>query len=116
MTDTEKLRTQQQNRSMHKLFNDISLHCMSTGIDIKTVTEKLEHYHVEVTPQFVKETWRTVQRAAVGKESTTELTTAELKIVQEEFGKLWSEITGEVFDWPSISSLMDAQLDERKYQ
>jgi len=101
---TEKQRTIQQNKSMHRLFSDISLHCQSNGINMQTVLDHMSTYRLEVSPEAVKATWRAIQAQTLGKTSTTELTTAELKSVQEEFTKLWSEITGEYFSWPSMES------------
>lgn len=100
----EKQRTPLQNRSMHKLFNDISLYCIEHGIDMQTVLAHMQDYRVQVSTEAVKATWKAIQASALGKHSTTELTTSELKSVQEEFGKMWSEITGQHFEWPSAES------------
>lgn len=94
-----------QNKALHKLFGDISAYCVETGIDTKTVTDALTDYPTPVSPQFVKETWRAMQLAITGKESTTQLTSSEINQVYDVFNKFWSELTGEHFMFPSYDSL-----------
>lgn len=94
-------RTPLQNRSMHKLFGDISRYCMEHGIDMQTVLEHMKDHRVQVSPEAVKSTWKSLQSTAFSKESTTELTTKEVTATQEEFIKLWADITKTVFQWPS---------------
>lgn len=113
MEETQKSR--QQEKSYHVLFKQIADHCVAHGIDTKTVTDKLDRYRVDVTEKFVKGTWKAILESLTGKESTTEQTKEDVKLVQEEFGKLWGEITGESFDWPSIENQMRDQLDDDKY-
>jgi hypothetical protein len=111
----EKPRTPSQNKSLHKLFTDVSNHCVSVGLDQKTVVNKLEAYSCPTSPAFVKETWRAMQVAITGKESTTELTSAEINQVYEVFSKFYSELTGESFTFPSYDALaMQALLDDDK--
>lgn len=110
------LKTRQMEKSYHVLFSQIADHCIAHGIDTKTVTDKLDRYRVDVTPQFVKSTWRAILESLTGKTSTKEQTREDVKMVQEEFGRFWSELTGETFDWPSISAQMTEQLDDKKFQ
>lgn len=109
----EQPKTRQQEKAYHMLFSNIANHCVAHGIDVKTVTDRLDRYEVSVTPQFVKGTWKAILTSLTGKTSTTEMTKEEVKQVQEEFGKFWSELTGETFDWPNINDLLHAQLAER---
>ncbi len=106
----EKL-TRQQNRSIHKMFNDISAHCVSVGLDQKTVVNRLEAYSCPTSPQFVKETWRAMQIAITGKTSTQDLDRKEVDQVYDVFCKFWSELTGEYFAFPSIQELLLMQHD-----
>lgn len=99
----EEARSSQQNRALHKLFGDIAAHCVGAGIDQKTVTHRLTAYAVPVSPQFVKETWRAMQIALTGKESTKDLDRREIDQVYDVFNKFWSELTGETFRFPSFS-------------
>jgi hypothetical protein len=73
----EEQRTTAQNKALHKLFGDISAYCVETGIDQRTVVNKLEAYSCPTSPQFVKETWRAMQVAITGKTRTTEDGTVE---------------------------------------
>ena len=104
-------RTQQQNRALHKLFNDISAYCVETGIDQRTVVTRLDAYQCPTSPQFVKETWRAMQVAITGNKSTTELDRKEIDQVYDVFNKFWSEITGEHFPFPSIDEVLLLQRD-----
>lgn len=99
-------RTTTQNKSLHKLFTDISTHCVAHGIDQRTILSSLTDYQCSVTPQAIKEVWRSMQIAMTGKESTADLTTAEVDQVFGVFSKFWSELTGEYFVWPSIEALI----------
>ncbi len=108
---TEDQRTKQQNRALHKLFADISAYCVETGLDQKEIVTALKGYPIPASPQFVKETWRAMQIALTGKESTTELERKEIDQVYEVFNKFWSELTGEHFPFPSIESLLLAQYE-----
>ena len=108
----EKPRTLSQNKSLHKLFTDVSSHCVSVGLDQKTVVNKLESYSCPTSPAFVKETWRAMQIAITGKESTTELTSTEINQVYDVFSKFWSELTGEQFTFPSYDAMAFATLGD----
>ena len=103
----EKPRTLSQNKSLHKLFTDVSSHCVSVGLDQKTVVNKLESYSCPTSPAFVKSVWKAIQLSITGKESTTELTSKEVDEVYEVFSKFWSEITGEYFKFPNITNLFE---------
>lgn len=105
-------RTNQQNRALHKLFNDISAYCVETGIDQKTVLDSLKSYEVSTSPQFVKEVWRVIMHTLTGKTSTTELDRKEIDQVYDVFNKFWSELTGEHFPFPSMDALMLDQYDD----
>ena len=100
-------RTNTQNKSLHKLFENISTHCIAHGIDQKTVVDHLKAYECPTTPEAVKATWKVIQVAMTGKTSTTELTTGEIDFVFGAFSKLWSEITGEYFPFPSYEALLN---------
>ena len=108
----EDLKTRQQEKAYHTLFGQIADHCVAHGIDQKTVLANLSNYPVSITPQFVKETWRAFMIPLTGKTSTRDMTREDVQLVQQEFGKFWSEITGEPFDWPSIEKQMLTQLDD----
>lgn len=109
---TSKQRTIAQNKSLHKLFNDISAYCVETGLDQKTIVNKLEDYQCPTSPQFVKEVWRQIQISITGKTSTKDLDRKEIDQVYDVFNKFWSEVTGEHFPFPSLQDLLHAQIAE----
>lgn len=111
----KKQRTSSQNKSLHKLFTDISNHCTAVGLDQKTVVNKLDSYESPTSPAFVKETWRAIQLAVTGKQSTIDLETHEIDEVYNVFSKFWSELTGEQFTFPSYDAMaMEALLENYK--
>jgi len=96
------IRTTRQNASLHKLFDEIADHCLNHGIDQKIVLDHFEKMETPVTPEFVKEVWRTIQvNMYPTKKSTTELTTTELQKVEMVFGRFWSELTQQAWFFPS---------------
>ena len=106
----EESKSRLQEKSYHKLFKNISDYCVARGIDVPMAMEVIENYRPEITDTFVKSTWKAILKSQTGKGSTTQQTKEDVKNVQEEFGKMWGEITGEYFDFPSYESLAEKQL------
>lgn len=100
----EQPKTRAMEKAYHLLFNQIANHCMNTGIDMQTVNEHIQSYRVDVDAAFVKSTWRALLKAKTGKTSTTEMTKEDVQSVQQEFHRLWSEITGINFEFPSADN------------
>jgi hypothetical protein len=67
----ETKRTNQQSRALHKFFELKATQCRDAGVSPRMAFEKT--IELEMTPQLMKEIWRSVQRAMYGKQSTTEL-------------------------------------------
>jgi len=68
----EKKRTSQQNRALHLYFETISKELNDAGLDMKTVLKP--EIDIPWTKDTVKDyLWRPVQKALLGKESTTKL-------------------------------------------
>jgi len=83
-------RTTQQNKALHKAFDLWADQLNGMGLNMRVVLKPT----VELmwTPDMIKEyLWRPVQKAQLGKESTTELTTAEVdkvyKTLSHHFGE-----------------------------
>lgn len=106
---SEEQKTRKQENSYHVLFTQIANHCMNHGIDTKTVIKHIERYRIDVDAQFVKSTWRALLYSKTGKTSTTQMTKEDVDSVKEEFGRLWSEITGEYFPFPSKDASSQAE-------
>lgn len=110
--EIEEQRTTSQNKALHLLFTHISNHCIQAGIDQKAIVSQLDGYSVPTSPQAIKEIWRCIQIAITGKTSTKDLNKKEIDQVYDVFNKFISEVTHEHFEFPSIESLLHAQLAE----
>lgn len=113
---TEKQKSRLQEKSYHKLFQQIADHCVAHGIDLKMAMDQINKYEVAVTPEFVKSTWRSILYTQTGKRSTTEQTKDDVKNVQRDFAELWKDITKEEINWPSVENQYLSDLDNEKYQ
>ena len=102
----EKLKSRQQEKSYHVLFQQIADHCIAHGIDTQTVTTMLERYRLETDAEFVKSVWRVILQNKTGKTSTTQQTTADIKLIQPECERRWTEGKKEKLKWPSIQAEM----------
>lgn len=100
---TEKQRTLQQNKSLHKLFALISEALNESGFEYHKVIPEME---IPMTPTLVKEgLWRPIQMAMLNKASTTELTTKEIDQVFDVLNKHLSK-QGLHVAFPSIEEMM----------
>lgn len=68
-------RSNEQNKSLHKLFDLVSKDCEKNGVTVNMIIEALNKkgFDIITTPQFIKELWRMFQIVALEKHSTTEL-------------------------------------------
>lgn len=64
-------RTDQQNKALHKWYELKADQCRQAGVSPRMAFEKT--IELEMTPEIMKEIWRSVQKALYGKKSTTEL-------------------------------------------
>lgn len=71
----EETRTIQQNKALHKYFQQIADSLNESGYDVKTVLNKMrEGVEIAWTKEMVKEIlWREIQKIMYSKQSTTEL-------------------------------------------
>lgn len=112
--ESEK-RTGLQNRSLHKLFTQLSEELNSRGFDMRALIRP--EVEISWTPYTVKNhLWKPLQNALLGKKSTTELEkTKDIEVVYDNLNKIISERTkGEVIlpPWPSIKTAIDRERDE----
>ena len=83
MLGDEKKRTKAQNRAMHLLFTLIADEWNGAGYDMRAVLKPT--IPISWTTHNVKEyVWKSYQKALLGKESTTELTTKEIDQIYNE--------------------------------
>lgn len=98
-------RTTQQNRALHKLFDQISVYCLENGIDQKTTLDHFQNFETPVTPEFVKTVWQTIQSHFYGTHHTRHMETHQVDRVYEHFARFWVEVTGEDFKFPTVDSM-----------
>ena len=83
-------RTQQQNKALHVWLKQKADQCRDAGISPKMAFAQT--IELEMTPQLMKEIWRTVQKAMFRKGSTTELSKhMEIDEVVEHINRFFAE-------------------------
>lgn len=108
----KKPRSISQNRAMHLAFQQISTLLVEQGIDRRTIVKDLDGYSAPVTPEFLKEVFKTIMYTMYTKTSTTELSTDEMTACYDVFNKFLGEQYGIDCPWPSNDSLaLQALLD-----
>lgn len=104
MTD-EKQRTKQQNRALHKFFTLLAEEFNQRGYDMRKVLS--QNIDIPATPTLIKTcVWKPVQDSMYDKDSTTQLTTAEISKVYEVLNRHLGEQFQIHIPWPSTDELM----------
>lgn len=105
----KKLRTDAQNRAMHKFFEvlaeDMNLH----GIDLRMVLIQMQFADISATKQNVKDfIWRPFQIALLNKKSTTELEKQkEIDLIWDNLNRFFSDkFKYQIPYFPSIEQMM----------
>lgn len=102
-------RTLQQNKALHKYFELLADELNDVGLDMKKVIT----VDVPWSPETIKEwIWKPVQRAQLLKESTTEMTTAEVNKVYETVNRLMAEKFGVSVPFPGLEEEMFNSYEE----
>jgi hypothetical protein len=97
-------RTPRQNNALHLFFSLLAEELNAGGYDMRKVIR--EAIDIPWTPYSVKEyLWRPVQKAQLGKKSTTKLTTKEIDQVYDTVNRVIGERTGVHVDFPSIEMM-----------
>ena len=109
LTKSEKIRTIQQNKALHKYFQMLADELNILGLDMrKTLKPSID---IPWSGATVKEfLWRPVQQAQLRKKSTTELTTQEIDKVFDTINRHLGERFGVSIQFPSIDALMKQEL------
>ena len=97
----EKTRTDKQNRSLHKYFNDVALVLMEHGVDVRMLLAKFKEDDVPPSGDNVKAIFKSILFRTHGKTTTKEMTTTELNDLLMYFNKNIAELTGESVEFPS---------------
>ena len=104
----ENQRTLKQNNALHKLFELWAKALNDAGYPVQVVIQKTPE--IWFTKHNIKELlWRPIQKASLGKESTTELTTKEIDTVYDEVNKFLAEEFKIHEAFPSIKELIRQQ-------
>ena len=95
-------RTIRQNAALHLYFTHVSHALSDAGLDIKTVIKA----DVPWTPESVKDLmWRPLQKALLGKQSTTKLKKEEIDQVYDVMNRLLGEKFGIHVPFPSKETM-----------
>jgi len=111
----EKQRTSLQNRALHKWFTLLSAHLNEQGLDMRVVMKP--EWKLWWTPEAIKENlFKPLMKAMYNKDSTTELTTAQVDKVYEQIMFILGERYGIEVPFPSQESTEQylQSLDEQK--
>ena len=105
-------RTELQNRSLHKYFNDLSDAFNAAGLSVSVVLKKLfKRPNFSWSAYLVKERiWREVQEQTLGKASTTKLETKEVSMIYESLNAATGTKLGISIPFPDKYSLIEQQL------
>lgn len=101
-------RTLQQNKSLHKYFDLLANELNDAGLDMKKVITVDVPWSAETIKEWI---WKPVQKAQLLKESTTEMTTAEVNKVYETVNRLMAEKFGVSVPFPSDEEQMLQNLE-----
>ena len=84
----DKQRTQQQNRALHLYLTQVADELNRQGHTMQNVVQKITKVEIRPTLYNVKEMiWREIQKAVLGKESTTFLEKSEIDQVYDVMNK-----------------------------
>lgn len=102
-------RTDQQNRSLHLFYKQLSDECLAKGIELREIVR--DEVPIPVTPENIKWMWKLLQKAMFGTASTTELKrSGDIDKLYDAFNRILIERTkGEVVlpPFPSMESLIN---------
>jgi len=102
-------RTPSQNNAIHLYCRMVADMLTLNGIDVKAFPWK-EGIEIEFTEAIVKDDmWKPIQKAILGKDSTTELTTAEVNEVYEVMSRHLAKTVGIDVSFPSEESQSEEQ-------
>lgn len=99
-------RTDQQNKALHLFFTQLATALNEAGLDMRRTLKP--EIAIDWTPANIKEyLWRPIQVAAIGKESTKDLTTTEIDQVFAILNRHLGEKFGLETEFPSIESIIN---------
>lgn len=99
-------RSPQQNKAMHKYFEEVAGELNEAGIAQSVF---FANFEVDYTKETIKNAWRAIAKKKFGKESTADFTTKELQEVFEEFNRHISKF-GLHIPFPSFAADYDEEF------
>lgn len=114
ITLKQKQRTINQNKSIHKWFDEIASECRDKGITIKVLLDVFKNEGIYPDKETIKLLFQVVAKAMFEKSKTSELTTAELTKTAEQFTVAMAK-SGIETPFPSIEQ-MDNYLESYEYR
>lgn len=108
------IRTNQQNKALHVLFQQYANLLNDNGLDMKKAFARKPEVEIPWSGGSVKEyLWRPIMKAQLNKQSTTKLTTVEIDEVFDTINKFFGEHFGLHMPFPSIEEIIWKQEQER---
>lgn len=102
-------RSKQQNKAMHKYFEEVADILNENGISQAVFLADLE---VDYTKETIKNIWRAIAKKKYGTESTADFTTKQLQEVFEEFNRHLGKF-GVHIPFPSYAADYDEEFLKR---
>jgi uncharacterized membrane protein YheB (UPF0754 family) len=100
----EKSRTEQQNKSMHKWFKEVSDICLDNGVTVQHIINRA--IHTQVDEDFIKWVYRRIGiKKKYIKKSTTELNTKQPSLIYDEMVKFFAHEVDPPIELPPFPSL-----------
>lgn len=109
--DTEKIRTQQQNRALWKYLTDLANALNESGVSQKMFVDELKGWEVPITKEFLHLIWKLKQEKMFMTDSTTKMTTRQVTEVYDAVNMFTSTQFGVSEAWPSIDELAFKALE-----
>ena len=106
-------RTLKQNDALHLHFRQIADRLADQGITVPMFLEALEKKGIDVpmSETFIKAFWKVLQKAQLGKKSTTEHNRIDINDIEDTLNLFTSENFGVALpQFPSIQGLIDKEL------
>lgn len=111
-----KQRTDAQNKSLHLYLSMVAQELCNQGQTMQDVVKKISKVEIVPTTYNLKEiVWREIQKAHLGKESTTELTKLEVNEVYEIMSMWLSKHFGIDIPWPTDEEKNFRELQDTHY-
>lgn len=94
-------RSDAQNKSLHKMFSDLSKDCLEKGIEMRDIVS--DNIPIPCTPENLKWLWKRVQKKMYGTKSTTQLKKiGEIDGIYDTMNKLLIERTNGEISMPEF--------------